>query len=474
MNKLAVLALLLLGTLASASAQSGVTSKRLNFAYTHGNPDYVDLSSLGGNVFAARIDNPTVKAKNLKSFAANFRGWRLMDEFIVDPEFFWELDPISLKGKIRTVNYEMISKYPSLEKRYRAIRPVGVNYIVCVNLYSTVELAVSTLATHQVCFRAQSYQMFWGVSRSGRAASYPGALLGWKEGISTAAVGTRFTSADNSDVERLKALVSRFSSISPSSTGLLTNTWLDIRWPDDAIDKIYDDFEEYEKKGKDLEKDYKEAKEEPKVAKRAQPLSADDEMAKPFESLPKTAKTFSENGTVGLVTPKGRTVFSSDKHVWAAELDETGRFFEFHLPRGKRYTEKREIFNASGKRLTFEGHTAFTWIEKRPDGAGYVLYVDVGGSENYETTNLLELARFSFSEEEFQQIRSWDQNPSRFKSRTGNKRFYDPARWVFKTAVRITVDSNFRKTGVGPGYIVSQERHGKYGDLVHFWPFEWK
>jgi hypothetical protein len=76
---------------------SGVTSKRLNFAYVHGNPDYVDLSSLGGNVFPAVVNEPMVKAKNLKSFAANFRGWRLLDEYIVDPEFFWELDPIALK-----------------------------------------------------------------------------------------------------------------------------------------------------------------------------------------------------------------------------------------------------------------------------------------------------------------------------------------------------------------------------------------
>ena len=238
MKKLVCLFLILLGTGLSVAAQdSGVTSKRLNFAYVHGNPDYVDLSSTGTKVFPAVVDNAMVKAKNLKSFAANFRGWRLLDEYIVDPEFFWELDPVALKGNVRTVNYEKISKYPSLAKRYKAIRPVGVNYIVCANLYSTVELAVATLATHQVCFRAQSYQMFWGASRSGRAASYPGALLGWKEGISTAPVATRFTAADTSDVNRLKALVSRFESVSAYSLRP-ANTWLDIRWPDEAIDQM--------------------------------------------------------------------------------------------------------------------------------------------------------------------------------------------------------------------------------------------
>lgn len=379
MKKIASVFLILLGTAVSAAAQeSAISSKRLNFAYTHGSPDYVDLSSLGGNVFTAGIDNQMVKARNLKSFAVNFRGWRLMDEYIVDPEFFWELDPISLKGKIRTVNYEKISKYPSLEKRYKAIKPVGVNYIVCVDLNSTDQdgdAVAASFRPHQVCFRAQSYQMFWGPSRSGRAASYPGALLGWKEGISTASLASRFLASDNSDVNRLKNIVSKFRGVAKYS-GSPTNTWLDIRWPDDAIDKIYDDFEEYEKKGKDLEKEYKEAKEEPKVAKRVQPLPADDEMAQPYEAVPKAAQYFSEAGVVGLKSKSGKTIFRSSEHSEGGSFGRESKFFWFKIKGRDKDRDKGvyHILNARGKKMEVGGYDVFTYVLS--DGEGVFVDTD--------------------------------------------------------------------------------------------------
>ena len=423
MNKLAVLALLLLGTLASASAQSGVTSKRLNFAYTHGNPDYVDLSSLGGNVFTAGIDNQMVKARNLKSFAVNFRGWRLMDEYIVDPEFFWELDPIALKGKIRTVNYEKISKYPSLEKRYKAIKPVGVNYIVCVDLNSTDQdgdAAASSFRPHQVCFRAQSYQMFWGPSRSGRAASYPGALLGWKEGVSTASLAGRFLASDNSDVNRLKNIVSKFRSVAKYS-GSPTNTWLDIRWPDGAIDKIYEDFEEYEKEGKDLEKEYKEAKEEPKTAKRLQPLAADDEMAEPFEDVPKSAKVFTENRLAGLITSNGKKIFTKTVPY---PLSDAGTFFIVGIENKgldpDQMHNRIQVLNAAGKAVKIDGHAEMLSIRRNPDGT-YTAYIYNGAQIAYRTIKCYDmyfssLARYEadyLTREGLSAIQERDRQPSK-------------------------------------------------------------
>lgn len=446
----------------AALAQPAVSSKRLNFAYTYGNPDYVDLSSVKPNVFPAGIDQPDVKARNLKSFAINFRGWRLLDEYIVDPEFFWELDPISLKGKIRTVNYDKISKYPSLAKRYKAIKPTGVNYIVCANLYSAVEFTVSTLATHHVCFRAQSYQMFWGASRFGRAATYPGALLGWREGVSTAPIATRFTAADNSDVNRLKALVSRFSSISSSSTtGFPTNTWLDIRWPDDAIDKIYDDFEEYEKEGKDLDKEYKEAKQEPKVAKRAQPLASDDEMAKPFEDLPKTAKPFLDRGavvTVGLISPKGRKVFSSDLHNQGIPLEEKSSVFTFGL-RDYNVSNRIHLVNAAGKKMKIDGHEAVMEIKKSSDGSTYTVFVDNGGPEVYRTVKCYEDGGGPYSTEEFTALQSRDRTPLK-PLPPGNPNAvyfgFSQYHYVYKTVIRYIVDSKLRVLNRSQGYAVAR------------------
>lgn len=485
MKKLFSLALLLIGTSALASAQlaEAVSSKRLNFAYTFGNPDYVDLSSVGPNVFAAAVDNQMVKARNLKSFAVNFRGWRLLDEFIVDPEFFWELDPIALKGKIRTVNYEKIAKYPSLAKRYKAIKPTGVNYVVCVDLNSTDQDGdvASSFRPHQVCFRAQSYQMFWGPSRSGRAASYPGALLGWKEGVSTASLASRFHASDSSDINRLKNIVSKFRSVSKYS-GLATNTWLDIRWPDDAIDKIYEDFEEYEKEGKDLEKEYKEAKEEPKVAKRAQPLPADDEMAQPYESDVKTAVSFNENSGVGLKTPSGRTIFTSTEYKYAYSLDKAGSFFEFTLksPSGDETQTAAHLIKASGRRMKVKTYDEFWDIVRNEDlqawdkfhpkkglvpAGSYSLLVDLPGGTTHTSRRCLSVGEViepeylgQVKDYEARQLKEREEKRRKeqeYEARTGKRVLSygfggDYYKFEYRQGLRIIVDSKFKVIGEYP------------------------
>ncbi len=482
MKNLAFIILILMGTVVPTVAQeSAVASKRLNFAYTHGSPDYVDLSSLGANVFPAGIDNQMVKARNLKSFVVNFRGWRLLDEYIVDPEFFWELDPIALKGKIRTVNYEKISKYPSLAKRYKAIKPVGVNYIVCVDLNSIDQDgdgAASSFRPHQVCFRAQSYQMFWGPSRSGRAASYPGALLGWKEGISTASLASRFLVSDNSDVNRLKNIVSKFRSVAKYS-GSPTNTWLDIRWPDEAIDQIYEDFEEYEKKGKDLEKEYKEAKEEPKAAKRSHPLAADDEMARPYESAIKTAVEFRDDTGVGLKTPSGRIIFSSKEYEWANGFNAEKSIFLFSLnnPAGDASRRAKHLRKASGRLMKINNHDEFWDVIRHDDLKDYYgpykyhpskglvppgsfsLLVDLPGSTVYKSRvcedkpepvdpeDLAQLQNY-----ETKRIKDWEEEQRKKQAeaaRTGKvilEYGFGGDRWRFeyRQGLRIIVDSKFK------------------------------
>lgn len=367
MHQIARATLLLLAALTPARAQSAVSSQRLNFAYTYGRPDYVDLSALGANVFPATVAEPMVNARNLKSFAINYRGWRLFDEYIVDPEFFWELDPVALKGRIRTVSFARISKYPSLVARYRAIRPTGVNFITCVDLDSSADDAGAPSvrwSVHQVCFRAQSYQMFWGASRSARAASYPGALLGWKEGVSMASLASRFTPTDDSDVARMRTIVSRFRRVARYS-GLAVNTWLDIRWPDEAIDRIYDDFQEYERVGKDLERAYREARTEPAVAPRQQVLAAGDEMAQPFEDVPRVAQYFTADGMVGLKDPDGRTLFRSSEYSDGGPFGKSGKFFWFRLKGRAREQNDKEVFHlltARGRRMTVGGYDAFAAV----------------------------------------------------------------------------------------------------------------
>jgi hypothetical protein len=240
----------------------------------------------------------------------------------------------------------------------------------------------------------------------------------------------------------------------------LTNTWLDLRWPDEAIDQIYEDFEEYEKKGKDLEKEYKEAKEEPKVAKRAQPLAAGDEMAQPFEDVPKTAKTFydKDKDSVGLVTPKGKKVFTSDKHGGGTALDEKGSIFTFGL-RDYNLPNRIQLINAAGRTVKIDGHEAVMDIKKSADGLTYIVFVDNGGGEVYRTVKCYENGGGPYTSEEFTALQSRDRAPLK-PLPPGNPNAvyfgFSQYHYVYKTVIRYVVDSKFKTVSKAPGYAVAR------------------
>jgi len=479
MIKIVLIPFFLVVTTAPAFAQlaDAVSSKRLNFAYTYGKVDYVDLGKVAPNVsvvYFGRIYDPrerTRPMRNLDSFALNFRGWVLLDEYIVDPEFYWELNPSFLDGKTKRVEFVKISKYPSLVKRYKAIQPTSVNYIVCVELESTEDVLVqpsSTWLRKDVCFRALGYQMLWGGSRNGNDKTYPGALLGLTEGVSTDFNEIRrFTPQDITNIPATRNFLRHFRKVTPLIGR--QNTWLDIKWPDDAIDQIAEDFEKYEKEGKDLEKEYKEAKEEPKTAKRVQPLAADDEMAKPFEEAVKTAQTFDEGGVVGLVSPKGRKTFSSSEHQRGSKLDDKGRFFLF----GLKTVNGRQVINAAGRPIKIDGNTVLTGHIYRNDDGTYSYFVDNGGSEVYKSRKCYFYKSQPFTEEEFAEFKRRDAEPLRPLpppkpggggiSFTANPSDYH----YFKTMKHILLDENMRQIRTGTGYVSTRTERVKIGDRCY-------
>ena len=470
-----LVAILFFSQIGFGQSQSVVAGKRLNIAYTQGTVDYVDLEKVNHKAPAkvfGYYNDPRARSRpnrNMESFALNFRGWVLLDEYIIDPEFYWELDPRVLYGKTKTVDFSKIAKYPSLVKRYKAIRPYSVNYIVCAEIESTNDLQVKPTSVwfwQTICFRALGYQVLWGDSRNGRDRTYPQALLGWTEGVSTDfSIERRFTKSDATDVKAIRKFLKNYRNVRMIYDR--NNTWLDIRWPDDAIDKIAEDFEKYEKEGKDLEKEYKEAKEEPKTAKRVQPVAPDSELAQPFEPEAKTATVFNDKTSVGLVSPTGRKVFTSDKHSSARSLDKEGRFFEFLLKSNQGSFDENivdgsignrvQIYNAAGKVLKVEGYDAVNRIFPKDDGTSNI-YIDTGGSETYRTVRCYypEDDLYHLSPDGFASLRADDQAPlPPLGASRGGGLSLDFARYhfIYKNALRVVVDSNYKVISSGPAFM---------------------
>jgi len=483
-----LIAILAFSQIGFGQSQSVVAGKRLNIAYTQGTVDYVDLEKVNHKAPAkvfGYYNDPRARSRpnrNMESFALNFRGWVLLDEYIVDPEFYWELDPRYLHGKNKTVDFSKIAKYPSLVKRYKAIQPSSVNYIVCAEIESTNDVqvkAASVWSWQRICFRALGYQVLWGDSRNGKDKTYPQALLGWTEGVSTDFPTERgFTKRDLTDVKAIRNFLKNHRNVRMVYDH--NNTWLDIRWPDDAIDKIADDFEKYEKEDKDLEKEYKEAKEEPNTAKRVQPIIPDSELAQPFEPAAKTATVFYDktSAELGLVSPTGRKVFTSNKHSSGKSLDKEGRYFEFQLRSnqdsfdeniiGGSIGNRVQIYNAAGKVIKIEGYNAFNRIFPKDDGTSNI-YIDTGGAETYRTVRCYypEDDLYHLSPDGFASLRADDQAPlpPLGASRGGGLSLgFSRYHFIYKNALRVVVDSNYKVLSSGPGFMAvrkeprSQER----------------
>jgi hypothetical protein len=468
MRKVIIAVLGLMVSTAPAFAQLGdaVSSKRVAFAIQMGDPNYVDLQGVAPNVYSAafqRFYDPRELSRpmrNLNSFVAVFRGWFLLDDYVVDPEFFWELNPSYLDGKTKRVEFSRIAKYPSLVKRYQAIQPTSVNFIVCANIESTRDTSVKPTSRWEesvVCFRALGYQMSWGASRNGTAKTFPGSLPQLREGVSSYRYPDWFTDKDPTDQKLMRNFLRYFRKLplhQPSP-----NVWLDIKWPDEAIDKIVEDFNRYEKEQQDLDKVYKA---EPETTIHTQPLALGDEMSKPFEAPVTTAAIFSEGGLYGLKAPNGRKVFSTADHHSPTALGNDGKFFSF-TRKAAVDGNRLQIFNAAGKVVKFGEYSSVNAVSPRTDGT-FIIYIDVGGEDVYRTvrcytTNGNSAEWYRLSLPEFDEMRANDIQPlpPLNPSARGGLQFDSLDHLVYKIARRFVVDSNFRILSSGPGYILARK-----------------
>lgn len=338
-----------------------------------GNVDYLDLS----NKKVLPVDT---KSPNLKSFVIGYKAWNLIGDFVYNPSFYYEINQTVLTGKSQKVYFDKISKYPDLAKRYQAMRPSSVNFVI------TADLATADGKVKTVNFKVPNNDLNYFESRSAKNLQSPVSPSNgqWKSVFSTmwyADDPEIFTDKDHSDEKELKGLLKNFSSLSScNSCRGAVKVRLDIKWADDAIDEIGRLYDQYEKEGKKIDDELKAVKEADKLVKPVAVYNKDDEMSAPFEEEAKSAEVFKNGETVGL-RAKGKVVFESANYSDAEPFKGLNNLFIFK--------EKWDyhIYNAKGQRLSVDGHSSFYRISEGERTGTYKLFI-VQDENFYNTVDI--------------------------------------------------------------------------------------
>ena len=456
---------LMIGMLSLCVAAQTDYPRQVNIAFTYGvpGPDYVAPEKEGAQIYEARIPHYTY-AKNFKSFAIQYKCWSLMGDFALKPEFYWELDPILLKGKTREVSFHRISKYPSLVKRYNAIRPSSVNFLIYVEFDWVDPLkGIKTgpkWTTKRIGFKVKDINLGYQGSRSAKNITTPTTLLHWKDGVTTEVSTVAFTPRDRTDEEKVKNILKEYTKYySALDSG--PNVFIDVKWPEEVIDQIAIDYDKYEKEGKDLDKQYDDLKQTPRVLKKIDPNA---DMSMPFEDVPKTAEPFKRGNVVGLRS-KGKTVFESKEHYPPEKLDKAGSYFAFPLKNATEFERKFHIIDAAGKMVDVGGHRRFFLVSKGettgtfalvgwPDDLGNV-YTSVKAYYNMPSV---------FSPDQFEKFKRFDNSPPAPGKGSGGLSFTFRSYWfTFMRGKLLIVDSRFRLLSIKDVFIPSGQTAPKIG-----------
>lgn len=368
--------ILMAALISSVSAQS-TSPQMINVFFEYGKADYLDLG--GKKVLPA---DSTVPQPNLESWVIGYKAFNLIGDFVYNPSFYYAINSERLKGKTRTIEFKTISKYPDLVKRYQAIRPSSVNFIITAELYSGSGNLYKT-----VNFKVSGNDLNYFESRSAKNLQSPVSPSSgkWKYAFSTmsyADSGDIFTDKDYSDENELRQLLKNADTLRPTQAGAVKIA-LNIKWADDAIDEIGLLYDQYEKEGKKIDDELKAVKNADKLVKPVAAYNKDDEMSAPFEEESKSAEVFKEGETVGL-RAKGKIVFSSDTHYSPEAIDEKNRLFSFYSKESK-FPNQMQLFDARGKRLTVNGYTDFSRVGKGESPDTYYVIIADGKSIFYTT-----------------------------------------------------------------------------------------
>lgn len=364
-----------------------------------GNADYLDLS--GKKVLSA-----DKKAVNLESFVVGYKAWNLMGDFVYNPSFYYEIDRTYLSGRTQNVYFDKISKYPDLAKRYKAMRPSSVNFVI------TVDLVTTDGKSKTVNFKVTHNNLVYYESRSPKNFQVPTSPANgkWKYAFSSAPIiKSTFTDQDFSDEKELRQLLKDLQDVRPCSVacGGAAKISFDIKWPDDAIDEIGRLYEQYEKEGAKLDEELRTIKEADRLVKPVAAYNKADEMAAPFEEEGKSAEVFDEGKRVGL-RAKGKVVFESTNYVTAEPLKGSTSLFAFRL---KGRDTGYHLYNARGQQVSVDGHSTFLNMSAGKQSGTFRLIIEDYRSAVYTSKRMYYEAASYFDEQEFDNFKRSDQQP---------------------------------------------------------------
>lgn len=451
---------------ANLSAQS--EPKIIDVVFVHGNPDYVNLA--GKKTEPAKFSS--FQSRNLQSFAIGYKAWGLMGELVYNPSFVYEIDSQKLIGKSRTVEFYKIQKYPDLAKRYKALRPTSVSFTITLELWYSEISALTKEKTGKriskfVHFKVNDNDLAYSNSRSSYNQMSPTSPMKWKQAMSMdIKTSTRFTETDTSNDKDLQELLKNFEFVSSPQD----NLQLDIKWDENAIDKIAEDYDRYEKEGKKIADEKKELNTTSTVKK----VDNNSDMSLPVDESPKTAESFDDKDRVGLKA-NGKIVFESTIHWSADKLGSLGDLYSFKIKKAPRFSNYIEVINATGKKLSVNGYSRFYAVEKLANSDAYLVTV-VTGEEVFTSNKIYYEVPYIFSATEFDSYKKYDQSPPPLsKSGSGNsvsigfKHYHQ----VYSSATTFTVDSKFRLISSETSFCKTREINTQTGQ-TYIWAGEYK
>jgi hypothetical protein len=318
-------------------ARLEAATKAIEMAFVGGKVDYVTLPEKPFRPNLASWD-----WRNLESFVIKYRGWSLLGEYVYRAEFYYALNRDELRGAKRTVRFADLEKYPDLVKRYRAIRPGSVNFVLRARVQAES-------GPRLVSFKVTDNDLVYFGSRSGENYSTPGSPAQWKDVVSLG-WPVAFKSEDATTDAELNKFFAGFRSVSelpPPDAGVL----LDIKWPDTEIDRIGELYEQYEKEGQKLAEAYAFLDDAPQTP----PFAGRGEEAQPHDFRLKPGEVFREGNEVGLKV-NGQIVFRSSRHGYASEFDSRKTHFFFV----RRDGSGSEIYDTKGRQVKVGGYSRMT------------------------------------------------------------------------------------------------------------------
>jgi len=324
---------------------------------------------------------------NFSSFAVRVRLWSLMGDPVLFPSFQFSLNKNGLSGNSHYVNYQDISKYPDLVKRYNSIRPTSVNMVIGLGLnkedrfdpgaYAFVNITNNdfTIPGSEKSVSVNSpTSKSWGETMilENRDETryyddnieYPKQYLPFEKGNSQEEYYLNILSSAEIVSDKAYVKLSGGTGSVRKNGPDASNFFFDIKWPTEEIDAIYELFKEYENGN---QKPPSEVVEELLSNKEVMQYNKTDEWSEPFEDELSDVESFCDGGNrvTGLKNEKRIILNLKTYGGCIIKLNNYNLFY--YKDSDIDNFNKVSVFNNRGFKVQVDGQSVFSEVTLKND-----------------------------------------------------------------------------------------------------------